>query len=51
MLASSTFVPAKRCWRSFITLEMRGHDNGQRVKMNPATQTRASEISLRDDPP
>ena len=40
MLASSTLVPVKRACKSFITLEMRGHESGQRVKMNPATQTR-----------
>ena len=39
---SRTLRPRESAWRPFITLEMRGHDRGQRVKMNEAIQTRSA---------
>ena len=35
-------VPRACAWRPFITLVIRGHESGQRVKMNEATQTRSA---------
>ncbi len=48
MLTRSTLVRPSRSCKSFMTLEIRGHDRGQRVNMNAAIQTRSFRSASRD---